>query len=476
MPVALDRAKLRLGPLEAVGEALVPPGEATEQHGLTTWPLPQQFEVRQTLRVPAGAAPGAVPIAGVLDYQVCDANFCLPEDTIAFATELVVAPGGIEVEPTPTPTPTPPDVAPDVPPSDTPPDDDGWPRQPKYTLDDVGEGNALTGSLWSLILLSIAGGLFALVMPCTYPMIPITFSFFTKQAERRHGNVLSLALLYGGGIVLMFVLIGVLVGGPIIQFAGHWATNAVIGAAFVVFALSLFGFFTLQLPAFVNRAAGQASATGGLLGVFLMGATLVITSFTCTAPIVGALLAGVAEGGYGRVALGMAVFGLTMAAPFVFLALLPGRVKALPKSGEWMNTLKVSLGFVELAAALKFLSNVDLALGWQALPREAFLTMWAFVFVVLALFLFGLLGYRGVPVTGAGKTRNGFGLASLAFAFYCLYGAMGFALDPVMTAFEPPYRLRPVEEHTIVKDDHEAALALAEREGKFVLVNFTGFT
>jgi len=165
-----------------------------------------------------------------------------------------------------------------------------------------------------------------------------------------------------------------------------------------------------------------------------------------------------------------------MAAPFVFLALLPGRVKALPKSGEWMNTLKVSLGFVELAAALKFFSNVDLALGWHVLPREGFLMTWAFVFVVLALFLFGLLGYREAPVAGVGKARNGFGLLSLGFAFYCLFGTMGFALDPIMTAFEPPYRLRALEEHTIVKDDQDSAMALAAREGKFVLVNFTGFT
>src|SRR5690606_16484594 len=211
-----------------------------------------------------------------------------------------------------------------------------------------------------------------------------------------------------------------------------------------VFALSLFGFFTLQLPSFVTSAAGRASTVGGLFGVFLMGATLVVTSFTCTAPIVGALLAGVAAENYLRVGVGMAVFGLTMAAPFVVLALLPGRVKALPRSGEWMNTLKVSLGFVELAAALKFLSNVDVTRGWQLLPREAFLMVWAFVFVALALFLFGLFGPRGAGVHGASPARNGFGLARLAFAFYCLFAAMGFTLDPVMTAFEPPYRLRAV--------------------------------
>jgi hypothetical protein len=190
----------------------------------------------------------------------------------------------------------------------------------------------------------------------------------------------------------------------------------------------------------------------------------------------GSLLASVADIGTGRIAFGMAVFGLTMAAPFVFLALLPGRVKALPKSGEWMNTLKVSLGFVELAAALKFLSNVDVALGLQWMPREAFLMTWAFIFVLLALFLLGLLGHRAVPVEGVSGRRNGSGVLSLAFAFYCMYGAMGFALDPIMTAFEPPYRLAAHDEHPIVDDDHQAAMQQGRAEERWVLVNFTGFT
>lgn len=472
-PVHLPPDKLQTGGLELAGAAQIPPGERVEKFGLEQWPLPHRFQVKQPLRVPAGTSPSKIEVKGLLDYQVCDENTCdLPAEG-PFAATLVVESGEARAEWTPQspvePTPAPTTSL----------------REPKYTLDDAGE-NALTGSWWSLVLLSIAGGLFALVMPCTYPMIPITFSFFTKQAERRGGSVLSLALMYGAGIVLMFSLIGVAVGigtmvgrdvgGDVIDFASHWLTNLVIGAAFVVFALSLFGFFNLELPAFVTNVAGKASTTGGVAGVFLMGATLVVTSFTCTAPIVGALLAGVLEGGMVRVVAGMAVFGLTMAAPFVFLALLPSRVKALPKSGQWMNTLKISLGFVEIAAALKFISNVDLALGWQILPRETFLFAWTFVFVVLALFLFGMMGYRSVAVEGVSKTRNGFALVSLAFAFYCLFGATGIGLDPIMTAFEPPYRLRPVDEHTIVKDDYEGATSLAAREGKFLLVNFTGFT
>lgn len=489
--------RLRLhevGPLEVRGFATVPAGDLHDV-GVEAYWLAGTFAIEQRFVVPADAASGAIEVRGDIDHMPCSDSSCLEPAQVAFARSLGVeagpvrpayaaadAPPRVEGPVAGTVQPTP------VEPTRVEPGPDPLPagerpvlRQPRYTLDDVGTEDGLRGSLWALILLSIAGGLFALVMPCTYPMIPITFSFFTKQAETRHGKVLSLALIYGGGIVLMFAsiglavdLIGSAIGGGVISFAAHWTTNLVIGVAFVVFALSLFGFFTLQLPAFVTNAAGRAGRTGGLIGVFLMGATLVVTSFTCTAPIVGALLAGIADGG--RATFGMAVFGLTMAAPFVLLALLPGRVKALPRSGEWMNTLKVSLGFIELAAALKFLSNVDLALGWHVLPRETYLMIWAFLFVVLALYLFGLFGYRGAPATGVSGTRNGFGLASLAFAFYCLFGTMGFQLDAIMTAFEPPYRLRPIEEHTVVKDDHQAAVALARREGKYLLVNFTGFT
>ena len=163
-------------------------------------------------------------------------------------------------------------------------------------------------------------------------------------------------------------------------------TNLVIGALFFYFAFVLFGFITLQPPRFLLDVAGKASSTGGYLGVFLMGATLVVTSFTCTAPVVGSLLALGAQGGdYGRLVLGMAVFGLTMAVPFVFLSLVPGKLQAMPRSGEWMNTLKVFLGFVEVAAALKFISNADMAWRWEWLSRELFLYTWAGVLLMAGL-------------------------------------------------------------------------------------------
>ncbi|MEM7307091.1 MAG: cytochrome c biogenesis protein CcdA [Planctomycetota bacterium] len=336
--------------------------------------------------------------------------------------------------------------------------------------------------LLAFLGLAIFWGLFTLLMPCTYPMIPITISFFTKQADARGGNVLPLSLVYGAGIVLIFILIGVVIGGAIIPFAQHPITNLVIAGFFVVFALALFGLINLSPPAKLMNLAGKASMTGGYLGVFLMGACLVITSFTCTAPFVGSLLSvGAADGDLGRIVLGMGTFGLTMAIPFVILSLVPGKIAAMPKSGEWMNTLKVTLGFVELAAALKFLSNADLVWEWDLISRELFLALWIVIFTAAAVYLlFFAGGQRAAPSSGRALA----GVALACMAGYFGYGFAGKTLDPVMTSIVPPYSggrffpelWRTGARHQIVVDDYDAAVELARQEGKLVLVNFTGHT
>jgi len=365
------------------------------------------------------------------------------------------------------------------------------PSQASKKIDDL--------PLGAFLLSAFLWGLFSLLMPCTYPMIPITISYFTKQASARQTSILPLSLTYGAGIVLIYVAIGVLVGPIIIPFATHWATNLIIGGFFILFALSLFGLILLQPPQFLLQAAGKATRKGGYAGVFLMGATLVITSFTCTAPFVGSLLAAGASS-MPRVVMGMGVFGLTMAVPFVFLSLLPAKAKSLPKSGEWMHTLKVCLGFVELAAALKFVSNADLVLHWGVISRELFYLWWAGIFVTCALYLWGVIRLHedsepvmlepGMPVklhASVGSGRMVAGVAFMLFALYNLHGALGNKLDWVMTVMAPPYSTRiggggdghestANTPHEIVFDDLDAACASAERQGKLVLVNFTGFT
>jgi thiol:disulfide interchange protein len=242
----------------------------------------------------------------------------------------------------------------------------------------------------------------------------------------------------------------------------------------------------LNPPRFLMNAAGSASQKGGYLGVFLMGATLVITSFTCTAPFVGTLLStGASSGGIGRIALGMAVFGLTMAIPFVWLSMVPAKIKSIPKSGEWMHTLKVFLGFVEVAAALKFISNADLVWDWGVLSRELFLFLWFAIFAIAALYLFAMFrlrdeyGQEEAASISSKRMVGAFGTA--LFAVYCLYGALGHSLDPVMTALAPNYSTKigggaGATSHVIIKDDFEGALARAKSENKFLLANFTGFT
>jgi thiol:disulfide interchange protein DsbD len=488
-PVGFDLFKQDAGDLEFEGEAIIPPGIEQSTPVGPTFPLPHHFQVKQHVRVPAGTAAGTIDVVAVLDYQICDESGCEnPTEGDAEVTLTVVA-GEARSERM--------DVPQDPVVVGAEPDEGDGPGATNESTDPDDEEERQ--GWWWLILSSIGGGLFALAMPCTYPMIPITFSFFTKQAEKRGGSVLGLTIVYGLGIIAMFVAVGVLLSAVIIDVVNHWATNTVIGLMFFFFAFVLFGWINLSPPQFLNKLAykaqGSAASGGGsgekgglllaLVGVFFMGATLVITSFTCTAPIVGTLIANVASEGLVRVGVGMAIFGLTMAIPFMALSLMPGKVKAMPKSGEWMETLKISLGFVELAAAFKFVSMVDFAFGWQALPRELFLMLWTAIFGLWAMFLFGILRKAGTVNEGVSNGRMAGGMFVSLLAAYFFFGAIGNKLDVIMTGFVPGYSSPMVvrgggeaqlaNTHFLVKDDPDKATALAVKEGKLVLYNFTGF-
>jgi thiol:disulfide interchange protein len=487
------------GGTKPLGYSQLPHGEP---HGSDFW-LSDPFDIVQRVYVPEHMPAGELNFLARLDYMVCDETMCDPPAHKEFKVSLPIELGEVRKEHAPS--------AEDIEAlkqlgtvSELKGEGEGSPGEGAAGTgsSDV-EGGAGGGSnspadkpLLAFILLAIGWGLFALVMPCTYPMIPITISFFTKQASARGGSVLPLSLMYGLGIVLIFILIGLIVGPAIIPFATHYVTNILIGVVFVLFALSLFGVFTLQPPKFLMNSASKASMKGGYVGVFLMGATLVVTSFTCTAPFVGSLLAFGAQGGdLGRVALGMGVFGLTMAIPFVILSLVPGRISALPKSGNWMNTLKVVLGFIELAAALKFFSNADLALHLNLLPRELFLLLWFVILGTAALYLLGIINLKGEAKEGIGASRMAWGVAIMTFAFYCLFGAQGNKLDRIMAAIVPNYQAPrtyasagPAEtkkyptayehqgKHLVFVDDYDTARQAAINERKLLMVNFTGVT
>ena len=470
--------------LTAIGGLKVPDGIRHESYGIASYWVDAPTTLTQEFQVADGATEGTFAVPGVFTYMACDPNICDEAVDVDVRAVLTVRSGAVTVAG-----------------SDTLGNDSTGSADPATgkvpgdvaaaTGDDIEEGDEEDQGTLAFLLLAVGAGLLALVMPCTYPMIPITISFFTKQASDRGGSVLPLALTYGAGIIAIFIAIGLAIGPAIVPFATHPITNLVIGIVFVIFALSLFGLIHLNPPEFLMRGAGAASRKGGYLGVFLMGTALVITSFTCTMPFVGTLLAvGAKTGDVGRVALGMGAFGATMAIPFVLLSLLPGRIAAMPKSGGWLGVMKVTLGFVELAAALKFFSNAEVVWKLNMLPRELFLALWAAIFVTATLYLLGFIKLEG-DTTEIGPGRLVAGVGAMLLTFYFAYGSLGYRLDNVvMLALEPPYTAERVgalaasggnalanaDRHEIVKDDFDEAVRVAKERNLAVMINFTGYT
>ena len=345
-------------------------------------------------------------------------------------------------------------------------------------------------SLLYILLMGFVGGLLAVCMPCIWPIIPMTVSFFLKRSKNDKGKGIRDALTYGLSIIVIYLGLGLLVT----AFFGSDALNAMsTNAVFnvflflllVVFALSFFGWFEIKLPdSWANSVDTKASATSGLVSIFLMAFTLVLVSFSCTAPIIGLLLVETTtSGNWVAPAVGMFGFALALTLPFTLFALFPSWLKQAPKSGSWMNTLKVVLGFVELAFALKFLSVADLAYGWHILDREVFLSLWIVIFALLGAYLCGWLKFQTDEVgEELHKPMSVLcimgGLASLAFAVYMVPGLWGAPCKAV-SAFAPPISTQDFNLNTKVVEarftDYDLGMAAARQEGKPVMVDFTGF-
>lgn len=344
------------------------------------------------------------------------------------------------------------------------------------------------GSLWFLFLMGFAGGLLALFTPCVWPIIPMTVSFFLKRTKDKAKGMRD-AITYGLAIIVIFLSLGLLVTAftdP--HKLNELATSAVFNIFFflllVVFALSFFGWFELRLPeSWGNKMDSKASSTTGLLSIFLMAFTLVLVSFSCTAPIVGFLLVQAAtSGNWVGPAIGMFGFALALALPFTLFALFPSWLKQAPKSGSWMNTIKVVLGFIELAFSLKFLSVADLAYGWGILDREVFLSLWIVIFGMLGLYLIGHLKFQSDMVGGESKPMPVvcimLGMVSLAFTVYMVPGLWGAPVKAV-SAFAPPistqdFNLNNKEVHAAYTN-YEEGMAAAKAQGKPAFIDFTGF-
>lgn len=347
--------------------------------------------------------------------------------------------------------------------------------------------DSTNSSLWSIFFMGVLGGFIALLTPCVWPIIPMTVSFFLKRAKDDRKKGIRDAVTYGLSIIVIYMGLATLVTwafGP--QKLNELATNAPFNVFFflllVVFAFSFFGWFELRLPSsWGNAVDNKASATTGLLSIFLMAFTLSLVSFSCTAPVVGLLLVQAATSGdWVAPAVGMFGFALALALPFTFFALFPTLLKKAPKSGSWMNMIKVVLGFIELAFSLKFLSVADLAYGWHILDRETFLSIWIVLFGLLGLYLIGKLKFphddpdqKAMPVPAIML-----GLCSLAFSVYMLPGLWG-APSKAVSAFAPPintqdFNLAPQTVHAAYTD-YDEGMRAAAAAGKPVLVDFTGF-
>ena len=428
------------------------------------------FELRQPLRL--DGVEGA-RISGTVNYMACSENSCTPPERFAFElTAGTPAPASAE---------TPSQIA--AAPAATPTVSADARSEQWWEPVEVQTGTS-TQSYWMILLLGFAGGLVALMTPCIWPMIPMTVSFFLKRSKSRT-RAIGDAIAYAVSILVIFIGLGIvltLIFGPgkLNEIATGAVFNLIFFAMLVFFAISFFGAFEITLPSkWTNAADAKAGSAGGFLGIFFMAFTLVLVSFSCTGPIIGTLLVeAFSQSNLMGPLLGMGGFALGLALPFGLFAFFPSMLKELPKSGSWLNTVKVVLGFVELILSLKFLSVADLAYGWHILDREVFLSLWIVLFALLGVYLLGKLRFSHDGAESHTSVGRFFmALISFAFAVYLVPGLWGAPLKAI-SAFAPPLYTQDFNLYggEFVKyDDYDRGMAAAAAEGKPVLVDFSGY-
>lgn len=434
---------------------------------------------------------GDYQVTGYLEYGACNDENCLPPTQVefSFSGKAEGASASVQAE-------TPAEQADtaaapaviggaDGPTSVVVSDNDLW--SPVINeLNALGETTSQEDMSWLYIFITgFVGGLLALFTPCVWPIIPMTVSFFLKRSKDKKKGIRD-AWTYGASIVVIYVTLGLAITAIFGANAlNALSTNAIFNIFFclmlVVFAASFFGAFEITLPSkWSNAVDSKAEATTGLLSIFLMAFTLSLVSFSCTGPIIGFLLVQVSTtGNVIAPAVGMLGFAIALALPFTLFALFPSWLKSMPKSGGWMNVIKVTLGFLELAFALKFLSVADLAYGWRILDRETFLALWIVLFALLGFYLLGKIKFpHDDDDTKVSVPRFFLALASLAFAVYMVPGLWGAPLKAV-SAFAPPmqtqdFNLYNNEVHAKF-DDYDAGMKYAREHGKPVMLDFTGY-
>ena len=427
---------------------------------------------------------GINQVKGWLEYMVCNAERCLPPEQVDFAFALDGTVSGTDLKGTAVNTGA----------------TDETDRlmigglnldEPKAQCNIAGEITQSKKSMWMIFVLGILGGFLALLTPCVFPMIPLTVSFFTKGGKDKSGKWQS--ILYGTFILLIYLILSTpfhFLDSVNPEILNTISTNVYLNMSFfvifIVFAISFFGYFEITMPSSFTNKVDSASNVGGLIGTFFMALTLALVSFSCTGPILGSLLAGSlsADGGAMQLSAGMAGFGLALALPFALFAAFPGWLKKMPKSGGWLNTVKVVLGFLELALAIKFLSNADLVEHWGILPRELFFGLWIVIGLGLVLYLLGILRFPHDPP----KPKISWGRRALAgaVAAFVIYLVPGLSDGPeanrkLLSGFPPPLFYSVYEKDSNCPlgiecfKDYEAGMAYARTHNKPVLLDFTGW-
>ncbi|MBE6288376.1 MAG: DUF255 domain-containing protein [Mediterranea massiliensis] len=418
-------------------------------------------------------------IKGYLQYGACNDENCLPPTQVDFEIKpTATADASTEVTTTQSETGTTG--------MNTTQFNDLW-KPVISELQSFGETEVSTDiSLWAIFIAGFLGGFVALFTPCVWPIIPMTVSFFLKRNKNDKAKGIRDAWTYGASIVVIYVTLGLaitLIFGA--SALNALSTNAIFNILFclmlVVFAASFFGAFEITLPSkWSNAVDSKAESTTGLISIFLMAFTLALVSFSCTGPIIGFLLVELGtSGSLLAPAIGMLGFAIALALPFTLFALFPTWLKSMPKSGGWMNVIKVTLGFIELAFALKFLSVADLAYGWRILDRETFLSIWIVLFALLGFYLLGKIKFpHDDDDTKIGVPRFFLAMTSLSFAVYMVPGLWGAPLKAI-SAFSPPmstqdFNLYTNEVHAQF-DDYDMGMAYARQHDKPVMLDFTGY-
>lgn len=489
--------------------------------------------------VDAGAEPGTQTLTAKVRYQVCNDKICLPPKSVNVTAPVQIVAASVAAEkntPAPTLTPTPiaappPTAAPDKveeanagtnssaadiqdntaatseTPPHSPPPFSGTESFPSKEIEQINSASQTSGDnkpddLWLFIGLAMTVGALTLLTPCVFPMIPITVSYFTNHAAGDRPTAIRDASIYALGIILTFTALGVALAfifgaAGINKFAASPYVNLLITTIFLAFALSLFGAFEIRIPSNIltkldalQRREECKSGAGRIVALLLMGLIFSLTSFTCTAPFVGTLLVMAAQGDWFMPVIGMLAFSTVFALPFFLLALAPQLMSQLPKSGGWLNTVKVVMGLLEVAAAMKFLSNVDMIWGWDIFKREVVLASWVAITLVIGVYLLGVFKLSlDTSTERIGPIRLLSAVLFLSVGLYFLTGLYGARLGEIESFLPPPTENSLVAaksksknagenggELDWIKNDYNAALLQAKKENKPIFIDFTGYT